>query len=442
MSDQTLSIPWGAGTKSFQLPEASIAWTISPKAIPPVPDERDEILRAMREPIGMPPIPDLLGDPAGKTVAIVVDDNTRVTPIHRILPVVVEELNRYGVQDSQITVIIALGSHRYMTPAEIEKRVGHACYTRLRVINHEYNNPEQLTYCGRTKFNSPVYVNRTFVESDFGMCIGNIIPHFVAGWSGGAKSIQPGICGVETTAAVHLNSSLDWPERFGNAENDIRLDIEEIAKKAGLKFILNTILNLNEEVVHVVAGEPRAAHRQGVLYAQEVYQQEVDVRPDVVIVGSYPANRDLWQAGKALAAGCMSVRRGGTVILAAPCFEGAYPEHPDVMELGTMDPEKIFRLSKSGQFSDVVGSTGYISAGVMRQMAKVILVSDGIDRKTTEYLGYTYAESIQEAVGIARSWEGEEAAFGLLTHGADLVPRVREPAAEIPETDRRPDREK
>ena len=206
----------------------------------------------------------------------------------------------------------------------------------------------------------------------------------------------------------------------------IRLDIEEIAKKAGLKFIVNTILNLNEEVVHVVAGEPKTAHRRGVQYAQEVYQQEVTVRPDVVIVGSYPANRDLWQAGKALAAGCMSVRKNGTIILAAPCFEGAYPEHPDVMQLGTMDPVEIFNLSKSGKFSDVVGSTGYISAGVMRQMAKVILVSDGIDQKTTEYLGYKYAPSIPEAIHIARELEGDNAKFGLLTHGADLVPRVME----------------
>ena len=158
------------------MPEESIVWTISPKAIKPVQDEREEILRAMREPIGMPPIPEVLGDPAGKRIAIVVDDNTRVTPVNRILPVVVDELNRYGVQDSQITVIMALGSHRYMTDAEIEERVGTECYSRLRVMNHEYDNPDQLSYCGKTKFNSPVYVNRTFVESDFGMCIGNIIP--------------------------------------------------------------------------------------------------------------------------------------------------------------------------------------------------------------------------------------------------------------------------
>ena len=426
MAELSLKIPWGETEKAFSLPEESVAWIISPKDIPPADDEKEEILRAVRNPIGMLPLKDALGNPEGKKIAVVVDDNTRVTPIHRILPVVVDELNHYGVKDSQITVIVALGSHRYMEPEEIEKRVGTECYRRLRIINHEYDNPAELTYCGETKFGSPVYVNRSFVESDFGICIGNIIPHFVAGWSGGAKSIQPGICGKDTTAAVHLNSSLDWPERFGNAENDIRLDIEEIAKKAGLDFIINTILNLNEKVVHVVAGEPRAAHRRGVRYAEEVYQQDVDIRPDIVIVGSYPANRDLWQAGKALAAGCMSVKKGGTIILAAPCFEGAYPEHPDVMKLGTMDPEKIFHLSKTGQFSDVVGSTGYISAGVMRQMAKVILVSDGIDRETTEYLGYAFASSIDEAISIAKGFEGEAAVFGLLTHGADLVPRVIE----------------
>ena len=427
MAERTLRFPWGEETKEFRLPEESVAWVVSPKPIAPVADEKAEILRAMREPIGMPTIPEALGDPAGKRIAIVVDDNTRVTPVDRILPVVVDELNRYGVEDSQITVIMALGSHRYMTPEEIEKRVGSECYRRLRIINHEYDNPAELSYCGETKFGSPVYVNRSFVESDFGMCIGNIIPHFVAGWSGGAKCIQPGICGRETTECVHLKSSLDWPEGFANPDNDIRRAMEEFGRKAGLKFIVNTILNLDEKVVHIVAGDPVAAHRKGVEYAREVYQSNVSVRPDIVIVASYPASRDLWQTNKAVAAACMCVKPKGTIVVAAPCYEGAYPEHPEVMSLGNTPPEEVFQMSSAGKFSDVVGSTGYISAGVMRRMANIILVTEGLDRGTAEYLGYHYAPSMEEGIKLAKEMEkGEESIFGVLTHGADLAPKIIE----------------
>ncbi len=424
---RTIEIPWGHGTKSFCLPEDRVAWVVTPKASPAVPDEAEEIRRAMRQPIGCAPIPEQIGDPKGKKIAIVVDDNTRVTPVNRILPVVVNELNCYGITDEQITVIIALGSHRYMTEDEIRTRVGEECFRRLRVISHEYDDPEQLVYCGTTIFSTPVYINRAFVESDFGMCIGNIIPHFVAGWSGGAKSIQPGISGKETTACVHLNSSLDWPTRFGNPDNDIRLDMEDIAAKAGLKFIINTVLNLDEQIVHVVGGEPVAAHRQGVAYAREVYQEDLTVRPDVVIVSSYPANRDLWQANKSIAAACMCVKEHGTVIAAAPCYEGAYSEHPDVMALGDTGPEEVFRMCSEGEFSDVVGATGFISAGVMRRMADIILVTEGLDQATAEALGYTYAPSLEAAIELAQNKQkGGVATFGVLTHGADLAPRIIE----------------
>ena len=421
---KTYSIPWCKEKREFQLPEESLIWTATPTHIDGVKDERAAIEQAIRNPIGSPTLPELIGDPKGKKIAIVVDDNTRVTPVDRVLPILVDELAACGVADEQIVVILALGSHHFMSEEAIRVRVGDEMYRRLKVINHAYDDPSELTEIGKTDIGTPIIINRHFVESDVGLCIGNIIPQFIMGWSGGAKIIQPGISGADTTARVHLNGSLDWPERLGNEENDIRYDTEDIARKAGLKFIVNTILNLKDEVVAVVAGDVVKAHRVGVEKAKQIYQLPIPKQADIVVAGTYPANKDLWQADKGLASAVMMVKPGGTVIWGAPCIEGVSPEHPVLLELGDKPAKMVYDMCEAGQVDDVVGATAHIMMGVMREMANIILVSDGVKREEALRMGFGYADSLDEGIQAALKKHGPDATFGILTHGADLAPLV------------------
>ena len=422
-----MSIPWLYSVREFRIPDDALIWIATPKNIPPAPEPEQEILTAILNPIESPGLKELLGNPASKKVAVVVDDNTRVTPVEQVLTVLVKELYRLGVDYSQITVIFALGSHRAMTEAEQRARIGGWCYERLNTLNHRYDDPNQLSDLGFTDQGTPVVVNRTFCESDLRICIGNIIPQFIAGWSGGAKIIQPGISGYHTTAKVHLDGSLTWPQRLGNAENSIRHDMENIAFKAGLQFMINTVLNLDEQIVKVVAGHIVKAHRAGVHYAEQIYRMQIEKQADIVIAGTYPANKDLWQADKGLAAAVLMVKPGGTVIWAAPCVEGVSPEHPVLLELADKDPEDVYAMCRNGEINDVVGATAHIMIGVMRKMARIILVSDGVSRNECETLGFMYAENIEQAVAIALEREGQNAEIGILTHGADFAPIVRRP---------------
>ncbi len=419
-----VSIPWLDGTRTIEIDEALIRFIATPNNPAAVSDPDAEILDALRNPVKSPGLKTLIGDPEGKKVAVVIDDNTRVTPVERVLTVLVKELEVLGVSPEQVVVILALGSHRYMTPDEIRKRVGDWCYERVSVINHEYKDPAELVDLGKTSQGTPVIINRVFYESDVRLCIGNIIPQFIAGWSGGAKIIQPGISGADTTARVHLNGSLTWPKRLGNAENDIRHDMEEIAERAGLQFIINTILNLDEDIYRVVAGDVVSAHRKGVEYAKEIYQLIIPEQADIVIAGSYPANKDMWQADKGLAAAVLTVKPGKTVIWAAPCVEGVSPEHPILLELKDTPPRKVFDMCENGEIDDVVGATAHIMIGVMREMANVILVSDGVSRKECESMGISWAPNLETALKDARAREGEAAGIGVITHGADLAPLV------------------
>jgi nickel-dependent lactate racemase len=202
--------------------------------------------------------------------------------------------------------------------------------------------------------------------------------------------------------------------------------MEEVARRSGLKMIVNTILNPEEKIVKVVAGDVVAAHREGVRHSEKIYQFRIQERPDVVIAGSYPANKDLWQADKALAAAVLMVKPGGTVILAAPCFEGVCPEHPLLLELGAKPPREVYAMALRGEFEDPVAAATHIKIGVMREMAKVFLVSHGICSTDAEQMGLRSAKDLDTAIEEAFSSYGDSARIGVLTHGADSAPVVEE----------------
>jgi nickel-dependent lactate racemase len=420
---KTITIPWGKEQKTFRLPQASIAWVISPKSLAAVPDEGAEIIRALRSPIGLPPLKDLVRNAKGKRTTILVDDGTRVTPVEKILPLLLDELNRAGVEDRQIKVIIALGTHRFMNSEEIGIRLGKSV-DRVEAVNHAYNDPSQLVDLGATSQGTPIVVNRWYYESDISIGVSNIIPHFIAGWSGGAKIVQPGVSGEETTARTHINGSLTWPSILGNVENPIRHEMEEVARRSGLSMILNTVLNPKEEIVKLVAGDVVSAHREGVRHSKEIYQFRIKERPDIVIAGSYPANKDLWQADKALAAAVLMVKPSGIVILAAPCVEGICPEHPLLLELGARPAREVYAMAARGEFDDPIAAATHIKIGVMREMAKVTLVSQGVTHGETEQMGFNFADDLEAAIDRAFSVCGPSARVGVLTHGADSAPVI------------------
>ncbi|MDR3590982.1 MAG: nickel-dependent lactate racemase [Negativicutes bacterium] len=422
MSKQ-LEIPWGKEKREFRIPAQSLAWTATPKDCPAVADEQGEILQAIRSPVGGPSLRALVTKANGTKTAILVDDATRVTPVAKILPILLDELNDAGVPDRQIKVILALGSHRFMTSAEIRDRIG-PCADRVEAINHAYNDPSQLVRLGVTKAGTPIIVNRVYYESDISIGISNIIPHFIAGWSGGAKIVQPGVSGEETTARIHLNGSLSWPTILGNAENPIRHEMEEVARLSGLKMVVNTVLNLEERIVRVIAGDIVLAHREAVRHARMIYEFQIKEQPDIVIAGSYPANKDFWQADKALAAATLMVKPGGTVILAAPCVEGISPEHPILLELGDCPAQEVYERAGRGEFKDPIGVTAHIKIGVMREMARVILVSQGVSQADTERMGFRFAPDIDSAVGMALAIHGKAPRIGVITHGADIAPVI------------------
>jgi nickel-dependent lactate racemase len=176
------------------IPEDMDVTVLAPKSnIGPSITDNEQIRLGLNEPIGAPLLSDSLQ--AGSRVLILVDDNTRITPTHLILPLVIDQLFTAGIAQADIKLLVASGTHRPMTEAEKERKYGAAIVRDFPVIDHNWRDREQLTQLPTTCQGTEIYVNKLVLEADFVLGIGHIVPHRVAGFSGGCKIVQPGICG-------------------------------------------------------------------------------------------------------------------------------------------------------------------------------------------------------------------------------------------------------
>jgi lactate racemase len=315
-----IQMPYGERTLTFDVPDANLLGVFAPPSVPPVADAAAEIIRALAQPIGGPDLAHLVT--CARKVVLVADDLTRPTPTDLIVPLLLDALNRAGVPDRAIEIVIALGTHRPMTPAEIVVKFGRAVTTRVPVFNHEAFNPVALVDVGLTPSGVRVYVNQRVMNADVVIGLGNIVPHHIPGFSGGAKIIQPGVCGERTSGEVHLLSVRHAHSLLGMVENRVRQEMETIAERAGLTAILNTVLNGEGRLVGAVFGDPKLAFRQGAALSRQVYGVPMPGLADIVIAGSHPCDIEFWQAHKTLYAAELCVRQGGTIIIVTPCPEG------------------------------------------------------------------------------------------------------------------------
>lgn len=420
--DREIILPYGHTTKTLRVPEEKLAWVVSPRDTPPVANLADAVRAALHAPIGAPSLRELVARHGTRTV-ILVDDGTRSTPQQDILPILLDELNAAGVPDRDITALIALGTHRAMSVDECVARYGAAVCARIRVENLS-PNPRNFVDLGVTPLGIPIQVSRQYLESDISIAVGNIIPHMYAGWAGGAKMVQPGVSSALTTAKTHLIAGPRVYEILGDVDNPVRREMEAIARKSGLKFIVNVVLNRDGRVVAVVAGDVVQAHRAGVEIARPIYTVNVNARADIVVASSHPADRDLWQGFKPINGCGMLVRDGGTLIMLIPAPEGIAPDHPQLVALGTTPGKQVSAMVARGEISDGVAAATYLAYDRTRARVRIVLVSDGIADSDARKIGARATNDLQAALADALAHYGADARIGVVTHGADIVGKV------------------
>jgi len=421
--NRKISLPYGDKEVYIRLPEKNLSWVVTPKEAVHIENEEEEIRRAIQNPIGISPLPELVKQ-KGKNVVLLVDDNTRSTPQKRILPILLEELDKAGVNDNHITGLIALGTHRAMENWEIRERFGDEIVNRIRFVNHDWQNIENLVKIKSSEVPYPVCVNHLYYEADISIGIGNIIPHMYTGWAGGAKIVQPGVGGEVGTGETHLRAGETVYNIIGNLDNPVWKQINTIARASGLTMIVNTVLNKRREIVKVVAGDVELAHKEGVKFAERIYCFNIAEKQDIIIASSHPADRDFWQSLKALNNCGMAVKDRGTLILLCPNPEGIAPDHPDFISLGTCSPQEAKERFKEGKIKDKVSLATYLAMDVTRSRINIILVSEGIDTDEASKIGFKVFDDIDDILDIVLRQKGEDDRIGVVTHGGDVMFRI------------------
>ncbi len=423
MSNVKVTMPYGQENIEVSLPRENLIGVYSPKDIAAVADVKEEIMRAFTNPIGSRSLAEQIK--GKKKVVILADDNTRLTPTDKIIPVMLDEMNSAGIKDEQITVIIALGTHRFMTEAEILEKFGQEVVNRVTIKNHDFKNPEALIDLGNTDNGTSVWVNREAYEADFKIGIGSIVPHHIPGFSGGAKIVQPGISGEHTTAETHLLSVRAPRSYLGVQDNPVRRELNMIAKKIGMDTIFNTVLNRHGEVVGAFFGDTVEAFQEGVSLSREVYAVEIPEEADIVVSSSHPCDIEFWQAHKTLYPSDLAVKASGIVIIATPCYEGVAVTHPEMVDITCHSSECLKKMVDDKQMHDEVAAALAIAWAQVKERETVYIVSSGIQSKDAEKLGFTPFDSVQAALDSAIKQKGSKARVTILTHAPDMLPIIK-----------------
>ncbi len=409
-----------------QIPEDRILFTGEMTPLPALENFEEALRQRLDQPIGCAPLRSLIS--TRDRILILVEDNTRNTPVRRILPIFLDYLEKAKVPLGNVEILTAPGTHRVMTEKELTEKIGEGIAQKVKVSQHDFQESRAIADLGSVQVGSmriPVRVNRKALEADFLIGLGDIVPHSDAGFSGGAKIVQPGVCGFATTAATHIAGALLDEIPLGEVDNPCRLGMEEVARRVGLKFIVNVVKNYRNEVVEIVAGDFIHAHRRGVETARKSFGVPVPAPAEVVIVSSYPCDIDYWQAEKGLISAYFAVKKGGIIIFVAPCPEGLEHNHPRLRDWVKMTyaeacaaARKIFPEDTQ---ADLIAADLAICNARIREKADVYLVSDGLGEEDSRILGYRKFVTLPQAVEKALD-RFPGGSFGLLPRGGDCLP--------------------
>ncbi|MEJ2639866.1 MAG: nickel-dependent lactate racemase [Desulfosarcinaceae bacterium] len=416
-----IALPYGGASLRFRVADELVGAVLRPQTNPRPRKISDIVNEALNAPIGSPPLENLLSP--GRRVAIVVDDVTRKTPVGEILPLILERILSRGLPLEEICVVIALGTHRPLEPAEIVTKLGAEYAHRLNIVNTPCDDAGAFEYLGETKDRIPAEILSAVVQADIRIAIGAILPHMDTGFSGGGKMMLPGVASRRTVDAFHIRSAQRTGNQLGKKDAIARQTLEKfVAEKLRLHFIVNVVMDDRHRMAHCVAGDFIAAHRRGVALAQSIYGVQVPERFPVVIANAYPMEVDFWQSTKAIYSGELITADGGLLVLVSPCPEGI-DAHPKFTAYLAKAPEELMSLGENADVEDPTALAFAVGMTRMRERIRFALVSPGIPDRLAHQMRMTPYASVEAALA-SESGRLNKGSIGVLTHGGTTLPLI------------------
>jgi len=411
------------GKEEIQLPieDKNIIKILNLKKHKVILNPENKLRELLKNPMGSPSLRELIFQKKASKILIIVNDITRPTPYEIILPPLLDELHQIGIKKENIIFIVATGIHRSNSQEEIKEMFGEYISSAYKFINHNCDDLH-LKDLGKLKSGNELWINPIVSESDFIITTGVIVPHYFAGFSGGRKSILPGICGRKTIETNHSNMVNPNVQAGSLKDNPVHEEMQEAAEKVGVDFNINVVTDEKYNIVEIVAGELLTSWQKGVEICKKNYFCPIKQKAEIVIAspGGYPKDINVYQAQKALNNAYQAVKSGGTIILLAECSEG-YGEatfEKWIEEANTPD-DVIKRLKNKFVLG---GHKAYAIARAVKEV-EVILISS-LPQDKTRKLFFIPMENISQALNYIKDKYGEDFQAYILPSGNTVVPQL------------------
>jgi nickel-dependent lactate racemase len=382
----------------------------------------DIVRRAMAAPIGSPRLAELAK--GKKTCTIIISDHTRPVPSRDILPPMLEEL-REGQPDIDITLLVATGFHRGTAAEELVAKLGEEIANSEKIVVHDCRDEASNVKIGVLPSGADLVIDRAAAECDLLVAEGFIEPHFFAGYSGGRKSVLPGVCDQVTVLGNHCSAFIDSPyARTGILEgNPLHIDMVDAARQAKLAYIVNVIIDENKKTVAAYAGDFEKAHAEGVRFLEGYCK--VKAHPaDIVITtnGGAPLDQNVYQSVKGLTAAAATAKEGGVLIMCAALADGHGGEGFYRLLHECESPQQLY-----ADIMKVPQGETWPDQWEVQIMARILIrntviyVSDPSRKRLLEDMKIHYAADLGEALALAREIMGKEASITVVPNGVSVV---------------------
>ncbi|MBQ8292510.1 MAG: nickel-dependent lactate racemase [Bacilli bacterium] len=419
-----LKLPYYKGHIDCNIPDDLVAAVLTSKTEHYVPEksESDLVRDALVNPIASLPLSELAKDK--KHVVVISSDHTRPVPSHITMPIILEEIRKYN-KDVKISILIATGMHRASTHEELVNKYGEKIVKEETIVMHDAYVDEDMTFKGILPSGGELWVNKLIDSADLLISEGFIEPHFFAGFSGGRKSVLPGIASKKTVLWNHNAKFIaNKNARAGNLQdNPIHQDMLFAAKAANLQFILNVVINGEKKVIKAFAGDLEEAHAHGCKLVKEIAHVD-PVYSDIVITtnGGYPLDQNIYQTVKGMTAGEACVNPGGVIIICSSCADGTGGEFFYKLLADNPSAEVAYQKLNDVEPSDTEFDQweAQILARILCK-AHVIIVSEHCDPAIIKGMHIDHAYTLDEALNKARELKGADKKITIIPDGISVI---------------------
>lgn len=416
-----MELKYGDKKIEFHLEEKNLLGILTGNKIEVLKNPLTKIEKLLNSPIQSSSLEQLIKNKKTQNILIIVNDITRPTPYHILLPPLLHKLKQVGIKKDNITFLIATGAHRGNTEEENIKIFGEKLTSSYRFLNHSCDD-DKLIDLGNLKSGNRLFVNPEVEKADFIITTGVIVPHYIAGFSGGRKSIHPGICGRKTIEQNHAQMVHPKAVTGNIIGNPAHEEMLEAALKVNVDFNFNAITDEDGNIIEVVAGALIDSWQEGVKISKKAYFSPISEKADVVFTsaGGYPKDINIYQAQKALDNAYHAVKPGGTIVLIAECREGI---GNSVCMQWIEEAQSIQDIEERLKKRFVLGGhKAYAIAKVAKEMDIILLSS--MEKNLTKKLFMIPVENIQQAVNLVKEKHGNNFQSYVIPSGSIVLPQI------------------